>query len=340
MRTAKACVGFLIAGGLLLAAPRAVADPPADDFLNPQDPGPRLTLMPFFGPGFRAIYDHRIEVEEEVTELRSQLMGTVAIPFAEVSENLDLRLFLMQFGASVGYHDEWHMLQFNPSPATGRDTAGQPDPSIVQGTPEPIQFNDLDRRARRLKDQNADIKSGRWPFYELRWGFLWPAQDFIGVSTLAARHDGRPDVTYDWENGTVYNGGWHLRYEGYALFRSRRLGFIGPAIRALYVPRNRIRGNATIRDPDDMTAPEYAIPEGSACQADEPLLKGQCVQTHEFELHYGILAGMRPNWITSSDTFLIRTYGAWGLDSKKLFGTHTFGQPWQLLVAYMADIDL
>jgi hypothetical protein len=53
--------------GLFLSA-ACGRDAPADDFLRVQ-PGPRLTLMPFIGPGFRAIYDHRFELEEEVTEL-------------------------------------------------------------------------------------------------------------------------------------------------------------------------------------------------------------------------------------------------------------------------------
>src|SRR5215467_8444532 len=65
-------------------AGNARALPPADDFLNPQKPGLRLVLMPFVGPGFRTGLDHRLELEEEVTELRTQFLATVAVPFAEV----------------------------------------------------------------------------------------------------------------------------------------------------------------------------------------------------------------------------------------------------------------
>src|SRR5258708_4990991 len=135
MRIGRPFAGIALLAGLLTWGPTAHANPPADDFLNPQEPGPRLTLMPFIGPGFRANYDHRFPLERdsrsglwfppEGSELRTQLIATVAVPFAEVSANVDVRFFLMQLGGSVGYHDEWHMLQFTPDPQTGHDRAGQ-----------------------------------------------------------------------------------------------------------------------------------------------------------------------------------------------------------------------
>jgi len=194
----------------------ARALPPADDFLNPQKPGLRLVLMPFIGPGFRTGLDHRLELEEEVTELRTQLLATVAVPFAEVSANVDLRLFLMSFGATAAYHDEWHLLQFEPDPTTGRDRAGQPPSAEPPATTLPpgtrpltpdrdpaVTFLDLDRIARAMKDQHGDVAHAAWPFYEGRWGFVWPGYGFMGVSTLSARYEPRPEVSYDWDVGTV-----------------------------------------------------------------------------------------------------------------------------------------
>jgi len=57
----------IVALARLLASRPANALPPADDFVGIQKPGPRLTLMPFIGPGFRANYDHRFELEKEIT---------------------------------------------------------------------------------------------------------------------------------------------------------------------------------------------------------------------------------------------------------------------------------
>jgi hypothetical protein len=301
------------------------ARPAADDFLNPQDPGPRLTLVPFVGPGFRAVYDHRIEIEEDVTELRTQVAGTVAFPFAEASAGADVRLFLLTAGASVGYHHEWHQLRFEPD-ETGTDAAGV----AARSDESALRFFDLDRGARRVKDQNTDVGKAGWLFYEARAGFLWPAQNFMGVVNLAARHSGRGDVTYDWENATVMNGGWHLRGEGYALLRHRKAGFAGLAVRALFVPRNRV--------PHDVTVPATGtrLPGGSACQAYN--VRIPCVRSYEFELSYGVLAGWRPGLTETSDVLFVRALTTLGLRNE-LFGTHALGAPLQLLFAYMFNIE-
>jgi hypothetical protein len=331
MRIQKAFLGIALSAGLLSAATTASANPPADDFLNPQKGRPHLTLMPFVGPGFRAIYDHRFEIEKDMSEVRTQVMGTVAVPFAEVSANVDVRFFLNSLGGAVGYHNEWHTLQFNPQATTGRDRLGAP---AYSGTPsqdlQPGRL-DLDREARAIKDRNADYKKEAWTWFEGRWQTVVPGNGFTGVSTLAARYDNRPDATYDWENATVFNGGLHLRWEGYAFFRSRNLGFIGPAVRALYVPRNRVVGNYAI-PPENIT-----LPHGSSCQPN--VVPGVvCNEKYEFEFQYGIIAGLQPNWVTSTDTLLVRAYTTYGL-SNELFGTHVFKIPLQLLVAYMVDID-
>jgi hypothetical protein len=333
----------VICSMVVTLAGNGCARPPADDFLNPQAPGQLLTLMPFLGPGFRAVYDRRFDIERDMSDLRLQVMGTVAVPFSEVSAHLDARFFLMTFGASAGYHDEWHLLRFNPDPNTGRDRAGQPpgaEPPAASLPPgqNPLPpdrdptttFADLDRTARAAKDAHADVGSARWPFFEGRWGFLWPAYGFMGVSTLAVRHDDRPDVSYDWENATVSSHGSTYRWEGYFLFRERNTGFIGPALRALYLPRHRVEGNPTLGPY------EVIVPEGSACQMNEGI---PCHRRYEFEFHYGVLAGLRPSWGAGTDTLLLRIFAAWGLDNR-LFGTHSFRQPLQILVAYMANIEL
>jgi hypothetical protein len=328
--------------GIFSLAAAAQANPPRDDFLNPQPPGRKLTVMPIVGPAFRAAYDDRMELEEQMSEARFQLIGTVAVPFAEISANLDVRLFLMTFGASAGYHDEWHVLQFEPDAETGRDRAGQPpaaeppaallaaglDPLPPDKDPTTT-FVDLDRSARALKDENGDIQSATWLFYEARWGFLWPGDGFMGVSTLAVRYEGRPNVSYDWENATVYSRGWHVRWEGYFLLRERNTGFAGPALRVLCVPRHRVIGNPTIGPY------QVVVPEGSACQTNEGI---GCQRKYEAELHYGVLAGLRPSWSTD-DAFLVRVYAAWGLD-ERLFGLHTFRTPLEIQVAYMASVEL
>lgn len=132
MKAAKTVASVALAAGVFSSSSICRADPPSDDFLRPQDPGPRLSFMTLIGPGFRAIYDHRYELEYQISELRTQLIGDVIFPYSEVSANVDIRLFLLTFGVSAGYHNEWHVLQFDPNydeaaagPAWGRDLAGQ-----------------------------------------------------------------------------------------------------------------------------------------------------------------------------------------------------------------------
>jgi hypothetical protein len=316
----------------------ASAHPPLDDYLNPQPPGAHLVLTPFVGPGFRAAYDHRFELEKDMSELRVQLIGTVAFPFAEASANVDVRFFLMTFGATVGYHDEWHLLQFRPDPGTGRDRAGKPPTPAPPGAtlqpnedPAPA-FTDLNRAARASKDQYGDVQSGAWPFYEGRWGFVWPGYGFMGVSTLTAHYEARPDMSYDWQTSTVYSGGLSFRWEGYFLLRDRNAGFIGPALRVLYVPRDHVERATTVG------AFDVVVPEGIACRHDEGV---PCRRAYEAEAHYGIVAGLRPRWSEArgADTLLVRVYAAWGLNEPS-FGNHVLQAPLDILVAYTANIDL
>lgn len=369
MKISKAFAGLALITAVISTSAVAQADKPADDFINPQTMGPRLTVMPLIGPGIRLDYDHRFEIEKDISELRTQLITDVVVPYGEVSANVDIRLFLLTFGASVGYHDEWHLLQFQPNydlsgdPAVaqagvnfGRDLAGQRRTSAADGSffkedadgnviqdpsPHPLppkSFSDLTREARRVKDQNADVQNGRWPYYEGRVGFVAPTYHFLMVSTAAIRYNYRPNVSYDWANATVMNGGWHLRWETYAFFRDPKIGFIGPALRLMNVPRNRLTqdGRVNIEIQRGQTLPYTAVKKGDACQQGPNI---PCEEVREWEPQYGIIGGITTSWVTSSDVFLVRAYTTYGLHND-LFGTHLFGFPIQLLFAYQMDIDL
>jgi hypothetical protein len=374
MKISRALAGAALAGAMLTAG-RAQADKPADDFLNPQTMGPRLSFMPLIGPGLRINYDHRFEIEPEISELRTQLIGDVVFPFSEISANVDVRLFLLTFGVSAGYHNEWHVLRFNPiyegeairragsdpqgrpnqirivDPNFGKDDAGQQRLATKDGEllPTPRGFSDLTRDARLAKDQNADVETDRWPWYEGRLGFIVPAQNFIAVSTAALRQEDRPDVSFDWANGTVVSSGVHLRWETYAFFRDPAIGFIGPALRVMNIPRNRVPRDVSIQVGDQFGR---VMSEGDACQFSDPLrlnppingmaapgVRLPCEKVREWELHYGFIGGIRTNWVTSTDVFLTRVYTTYGFDNE-LFGVHLFGMPIQLLFAYQMDVEL
>lgn len=369
MKFSKALAGIVLAAGIHSASGIAWADKPADDFLNPQDEGGRLNLMAIIGPGFRANYDYRVQLEQDVTELRTQIIGDVVFPYAEVSANVDIRWFLLTLGGSVGYHNEWNLLQFNPNYEFdsmgnaiaglnfGKDYANQDqyrEPSGVLIGPQG--FANLDREARRVKAQNTDVQSAAWPYYEVRAGAIWPAQNFLAVTTAAIRFNDRPPESFDWANATVMNGGYHLRWETYGFFRDDRYGFIGPALRILNVARNELSADATgIKmpanegryPPNPDGTPGDIIPAGTVIP-NPPVKKGDacqmapgipCQEVRQWDFQYGFIGGIRTNWVNSSDVFLVRVYTAFGTDKKNLFGTHTFGLPIQLLFAYSVDVD-
>ena len=340
-----------------LVAPVAQADPPADVFLEPQEPGPRLGLMALVGPGLRAFYDHRFELEEQMSELRLQAYGDLVFPYSEASLHADLRLFLLTFGASLGHHNEWRLLRFDPdyTPATefdpgagflfGRDDAGQRGVSVEESDRStdaqgnwvgPVGDTELSRSLRRQKEQNADIEEATWAFAEVRSGFIWPAQDFMLVSSAAVRYEDRPDVSYDWQLATVLDGGLHLRVESYAFFRDDSLGFVGPALRLLNVPRRRLVRDLETDVPtaNGGTARVRTARVGDACQDAEGV---PCEQGRQWELHYGLLGGLHPGWFSHDDLFLARVYTTWGFDNR-LLGTHVFGAPLSLLFAYQVTV--
>ena len=325
MKLTKAFATIALAAGVVSSSVPAYADAPADDFINPQDPGARLSFLMLFA-GFRTNYDHRFQVEKDISEVRTQLIGDVLVPYGELSANVDARFFLMMFGASVGYHDEWHVLQFTPNYGDdagvhqAKDLGGQQLSEIPENRKS---FGELDRDARRVKDQNADVQTDTWKWGEGRVGFVWPGQGFLWTSTAALRYEGRPDVSYDWANATVMNGGMHLRWETLSFVRHRNIGFIGPAVKVMNVPRNRLTENFGAAQKDDMCLQSDDVP---------------CEEQREWEVQYGFLGGLRPNWIAGADLLLLRIYTTYGLDNA-LFGTHLFGAPLSILMGYQLDVE-
>ena len=136
---------FLVAAAWLVAG-SASAMKPRDDFFNRQDPGTRLKLFPFFGPGFRAILENRASIEKDMSELQTQVIGDVNPGYSEGSLNFDARFFLLSFGASVGYRNDWHILKF------------EPDQTSTPGVPRDHGERELNRKARWLKQTGRGLQ--------------------------------------------------------------------------------------------------------------------------------------------------------------------------------------
>jgi len=223
----------LIAVSLIAAAffgtSAAEAKKPRDDFFNPQKKGTRLKLFGFFGPGFRGTLENRAPLEEDMSELHTQLIGDVNPGFSEGSLNMDVRVFILSFGASVGIRNDWHILKFEPAgPEAGVDEG------LDHGEPE------LSRKARWLKDADYDWREKVWPWYEGRFRVIMPMYNFMGISTLHVRYQDRgfdDAMAFDWPTSTVFRDGMYAMWESFLVARSKHLGFAGPAARVLFVPR-------------------------------------------------------------------------------------------------------
>jgi hypothetical protein len=224
--------------------------------------------------------------------------------------------------------------------AFGRDVGGRPVRTEATGALAdasghplgPVGDTQLSRSLRRDKEQSADIRRQGWGFVEGRAGFVWPGQSFLLVSTTALRYEGRPDVSYDWQLATVLDGGLHVRSETYAFFRDPSVGFVGPALRVLNLPRRALTSDLVNDVPTagGGTAVVRTARAGDACQTADGI---PCGERRAWELHYGFVAGLRPGWVGFDDVLLARLYTTAGLGNR-LFGTHVLGAPVSILIAY------
>jgi hypothetical protein len=167
---------------------------------------------------------------------------------------------------------------------------------------------ELNRDARRAKDDDADYTQDDWSWAEGRLHLFIPLDDAIAISNVAFRFEDRVDNSFDWFNATVYDSGMHVRWETMVLLRDRRWGFGGPALRVMNVPRTLDAGTPENRE------------------------------VRETDWHYGLVLGTSPNWASTNDVILVRAYATFGLDDD-LMGTHTYAAPIQIVAGYQADID-
>lgn len=254
-----------------------------DHLLEPKPEGTRLTALGFIGPGGRVTLDNRADLEEGSSQVQSQLRADANFGYAEASAHVDVRAMVFSVGASAGYRYSWHTLQFEPD-ATGLD----------HGEPE------LNRDARVKKDDDDDFYDEHWPWAEGRARLVLPFGAVTALSTVSYRYEDRPDNTYSWEFATVYDGGGLVNWETAIFARHRHVGFIGPTVRLLNLPRGGEREN---------------------------------------EFHYGIAGGTTPGWSDVEHALILRVYTNAGFDDE-LMGTHFFRIPIHLIVGYQQDFEL
>ncbi len=260
---------------------------PNDSLLRAKQPGTHFSVMTFLGPGIRTTLEHREPIEQDMSEFDARFQGDVNLGFSDGSLQADFRLASVFIGGSLGIRHVWHSLSFEPD-AQGLDHGK----------------SRLTRDLRVTKDAEGDFQADTWRWGEARARIALPSRRFVVISDIAARYEGRLDRSFSWEHATVYDGGWHMRWESFLLYRHPRYGFIGPAFRYLHVPRTLTDGE----------------------------------RTRQGELQYGVFMGTSPQWSTTEHVFLMRIYTTLGFDNQ-LMGIHPFRAPIQFILGYQVEID-
>lgn len=137
-------------------------------------------------------------------------------PFGEGFVRADLRLVILQLGASAAYRTTWRGLSFAPGPS-GEYCA------------------DCDRLSRR---DVRNFGSEAFPWSELRAGLVLPFNDYVVMtSTVAARYEDRPDRSFDWFYTSIFDRGWLGRWESMLFIKHSSFGGLGPFVQTLWLPR-------------------------------------------------------------------------------------------------------
>ena len=166
---------------------------------------------------------------------------------------------------------------------------------------------DKSRDARNDREDAGDIDSQGFSYAEGRLRLVIPLDSFFMINTGTVRDEGRNDNSFDWFHASVHDGGTFYKYEGTLFFRHRDFGAIGPYLRVMDVPVTRDDGS----------------------------------HTRSTDVHYGLVFGTRPGFITprngNSDLFLLQAVTKFGDDE---FGLHAYRVPMYFLAVYRASLEL
>ena len=173
--------GVVLVG--LLSPLRAAADQRQDWMLQAGEPGTYLNVDVVFG-ALQAAVEQRINVFGAANSLTLRGGALAAIPYGSTQVDADLRIVILNIGASVGAQDIW----INQTFAKG-----------VQPT----------RKLRREREAGGEFDSQVFGFVEGRAGLVLPFNDYLLFNNVNAfRVMGSDDRTFDYQTGVVHNGNY------------------------------------------------------------------------------------------------------------------------------------
>ncbi len=326
MRRGKVCATAALVAGLAFAGEAGAQTlKPRDNALNPTKPGNDIMFDTLF-IGAQLSYENRTDLEPGMSQIKSRVSTLVTTPFFDGSLNLDISVFLYNFGVSVGFKDVWRTHQgIDPSCAALPNTTDTQCASNRANTRDRRVFQE---EAKTDQDFANIFKHQTYPYLEGRFQFAFPLGESWTPRRLTApllflnrtfvRWEDRANATFDWLHMTPHDGGVFFKYEGTMFYRHRDFGGIGPSVRYMNLRRSE------------------PVPDGAGG------FGRRSKRAHE--IAYGFTLASNVGWRAGSDDVLLFQIMADIGDNKA--GTHSFQElfggewPLQVLLVYRTVLNL
>jgi hypothetical protein len=209
---------WLFAGvvGMALVTQVTYAEQPRDWMVAAQPGGTYANLDVIF-PGVQATLEHRMPIYGQANELDFKVNALPTAEFYESQADVDLRLLVLSLGASVGFREVFHNLEFAPD-------------------------EKFDRAARRDKEFGGLYDHALTGYGEGRVTLSLPFNDhLVLLSVNGLRFEGGGDRTFDWRLGVVRDAGMLLRSDTTLFIKGTSWGALGPRVQVLNYAMNGLR---------------------------------------------------------------------------------------------------
>ena len=207
MRLNTVLVTCLVALGVLSA--RSARAEQAQDWMVAAQPGGTHLNLDVVFPGVQAQLEHRIPIYGQANELTFKVNALPTLVFYESQADVDVRLLVLSLGASAGFREVLHSLEFD---------RGE-------------RFTAQGRRNREFGGQFTERFSN---FGEGRVTLSLPFNDNVVMQSInALRFESGPDRVFDWRLGVVRDAGALFRSDTTLYLKHRSFGAIGPRVQLL-----------------------------------------------------------------------------------------------------------
>ena len=209
--------GWSLVLGVVTAVPGLVRAEQRQDWMVAAQPGGTYANLDIVFPGVQAQLEHRMRIYGGANELDLKVNALPTLTFYESQADVDLRILVLTLGASVGFREVFHNLEFGP-------------------------YDKFDAAARRDVEFGGRYNQFMAGYGEGRVTLSLPFNDnVVLVSVNALRFEGGRPRTFDWRLGIVRDDGSLFRSDTTLFLKGRSFGAFGPQVQVLNYSLNGIR---------------------------------------------------------------------------------------------------